>query len=100
MRIEVRAGLMGGTMADQLNNSDGTAAIGHHSSRRPLDAIFMPRNVAVIGATEAPGSVGRTLLRNLIANPFGGAVFPVNPKRPNVLGIKAYPNIAAVPEKV
>src|SRR5262250_114359 len=68
--------------------------------RQPLDAIFAPRSVAVIGATEAAGSVGRTLLWNLISNPFGGTVFPVNPKRPSVLGIKAYPNIAAVPGKV
>jgi acetyltransferase len=70
------------------------------STRHSLDAIFMPRNVAVIGATETAGSVGRTLLRNLIASPFGGTVFPVNPKRSSVLGIKAYPQISAVPEKV
>ena len=48
----------------------------------PLDAIFTPKNVAVIGATETQGSVGRTILWNLISNPFGGTVFPVNPKRP------------------
>ncbi|MDD1437933.1 hypothetical protein MEN24_16545, partial [Dolichospermum sp. ST_sed10] len=45
----------------------------------PLDAIFQPKTVAVIGATEKPGSVGRTLLWNLITNPFGGTVFPINP---------------------
>ena len=45
----------------------------------PLDAIFTPKTVAVIGASEKPGSVGRTLLWNLISNPFGGTVFPVNP---------------------
>ncbi len=65
-----------------------------------LEVFFAPKNVAVIGATETPGSVGRTILKNLIANPFGGTVFPVNPKRPNVLGIRAYPRIADVPEKV
>ncbi len=68
--------------------------------RQPLDAIFRPRNVAVIGATEAPRSVGRTVLWNLVSNPFGGTVFPVNPKRSSVLGIKAYRSIAEVPEKV
>ncbi|HEY9618189.1 MAG TPA: bifunctional acetate--CoA ligase family protein/GNAT family N-acetyltransferase [Microcoleaceae cyanobacterium] len=66
----------------------------------PLDAIFTPKTVAVIGATERPGSVGRTVLWNLISHPFGGTVFPVNPKRHSVLGIKAYPSIAAVPESV
>jgi acetyltransferase len=67
---------------------------------QPLDAIFSPKTVAVIGATEKEGSVGRTILSNLIASPFGGTVFPVNPKRPNVLGIKAYPSISAVPDPV
>ncbi len=68
--------------------------------RQPLDVFFAPKNVAVIGASEKPGSVGRTLLWNLISSPFGGTVFPVNPKRASVLGIKAYPSIAAVPEPV
>ena len=68
--------------------------------RLPLDAIFAPRAVAVIGATEKAGSVGRAILWNLISSPFGGTVYPVNPKRPNVLGIRSYPNIAAVPEPV
>src|SRR5438128_2212519 len=66
--------------------------------RHPLDIFFNPRSVAVIGASERAGSVGRTVLWNLITNPFGGTVFPVNDKRPNVLGIKCYPSIAAIPE--
>lgn len=65
-----------------------------------LDPILAPNNIAVIGATEKHGSVGRTILWNLISNPFGGTIFPVNPKRPNVLGIKSYPTIKDVPEKV
>ena len=66
----------------------------------PLDPFFRPRSVAVIGATETPRSVGRTLLHNLIASPFGGTVYPVNPKRDSVLGIKAYRSIADVPGEV
>jgi acetyltransferase len=65
-----------------------------------LEVFFKPKHVAVIGATETKDSVGRTILWNLISTPFGGTVFPVNPKRPSVLGIKAYPSIAAVPQKV
>jgi acetyltransferase len=68
--------------------------------RHPLDSIFAPRNVAVIGATEKEDSVGRTLLWNLISNPFGGTVFPVNPKRNNVMGIRSYPSIGDVPDQV
>lgn len=67
------------------------------SSTPSLKAIFKPENVAVIGATEKEGSVGRTILRNLITNPFGGTIFPVNLKRPNVLGIQAYPTVKDIP---
>lgn len=71
-----------------------------HGPRNPLDAIFAPKSVAVIGATENVGAVGRTVLWNLISSPFGGTVYPVNPKRKSILGIRAYPSVAALPEKV
>jgi acetyltransferase len=70
------------------------------SQHHPLDAIFAPKNVAVIGASTKEGSVGRTLLWNLVSHPFGGTVFPVNPKHNSILGIKAYPNISVVPEAI
>ena len=59
-----------------------------------LIPLFLPQSVAVIGASERAGSVGRSVLWNLLSNPFGGTVFPVNAKRPNVLGIKAYPSVS------
>jgi acetyltransferase len=68
--------------------------------RQPLEPFFSPGVVAVVGATETAGSVGRTILWNLVTSPFGGTVFPVNPKRPSVLGIKAYPTVADVPAKI
>ena len=72
----------------------------HNILRRhsqPLDAIFAPETIAVIGATENPGSVGRTILENLQKGKFPGTLYPVNPKRDTVLGLKAYPSITAVP---
>ncbi len=68
--------------------------------RSSLKTFFKPQSVALIGATEKAGSVGRTILSNLIASPFGGTVYPVNPNRPSVLGIQSHPSIAAIPEKV
>ena len=70
----------------------------HHTTRRPLDPIFSPKSVAVIGATETLGSVGRTILDNLIKGGFAGPIYPVNPKRPTVLGLPAYTSITAVPQ--
>lgn len=67
---------------------------------RSLQPIFSPKTVAVIGATEKIGSVGRTVIWNLISSPFGGTVFPVNPKRENILGIKAYPSINDIPDPI
>jgi acetyltransferase len=65
-----------------------------------LDVFFQPKSVAVVGATEHAGTVGRTLLWNLISSSFGGTVYPVNPKRPSVLGIKAYPRVSDIPDAV
>lgn len=72
----------------------------YRSESHPLDPIFLPKSVAVIGASERAGSVGRSVLWNLLSSPFGGTVFPVNSKRSNVLGIKAYPSVKDLPEKV
>jgi acetyltransferase len=67
---------------------------------RPLDCIFSPKAVALIGATESPNSVGRTVLENLQQGQFAGPIYPINPKREQVLGLKAYPSILAAPGKV
>jgi acetyltransferase len=72
----------------------------HQLRRQPLDTIFAPKVVAVIGATENRGSVGRTVFQNLGRGGFEGTVYPVNPKRSSVLCVKAYPNIGSIPEKV
>src|SRR5690242_8398992 len=72
----------------------------HGRTTNALDVFFSPRSVAVVGATENVGSVGRTILWNLMTSPFGGTVFPVNPKRASVLGVKAYPSLSEIPEPV
>src|ERR1700694_2829429 len=71
-----------------------------HYERQPLDVFFAPRSIAVIGATDKPDSVGRTIVWNLISSPFGGTVYPVNPKHASILGIKAYPTIASIGERI
>ena len=65
-----------------------------------LDALFLPTTVAVIGAKDDPGSVGRTIMQNLLNPAFKGRVYPVNPKRDQVLGHKAFPSISDIPEQV
>ncbi|HEX9109981.1 MAG TPA: acetate--CoA ligase family protein, partial [Terriglobales bacterium] len=70
------------------------------SEGHPLDAIFTPHSVAVVGATERPGSIGRAVLWSLVSSPFGGTVYPVSDKRASVLGIKAYRRVEEIPETV
>ena len=65
----------------------------------PLDPFFKPKSVAVIGASEKPGSVGRSVFWNLLSNPFGGAVYPINPKHSNLLGVRTYSQVSAIPER-
>jgi acetyltransferase len=70
------------------------------SEPHPLDAIFAPHSVALVGATDRPGSVGRAVLWSLVSSPFGGTVYPISDKRTSVLGIKAYKSVADLPEAV
>jgi acetyltransferase len=84
-------------MAD-IRSSTAHDVLGY--DQNPLDVMFKPKSVAVIGATEREGSVGRTIIWNLMTNSFGGTIFPVNPRRPSILGIKAYPSVGDIPEKV
>ncbi|MGQ0635105.1 MAG: bifunctional acetate--CoA ligase family protein/GNAT family N-acetyltransferase [Planctomycetaceae bacterium] len=66
-------------------------------SVRNLDKIFNPQRIAVVGASDEPGKVGFTLLRNVIGAGYNGVVYPINPHREAVQGIHAYPTIAALP---
>ena len=69
------------------------------SERRPIiSAMFAPKSVALIGASEKPGSVGRALLENL--HPFRGGVFLINPSHSTLLGQKTFSTIRDVPESV
>lgn len=65
-----------------------------------LDSLFYPQSIAVIGASRQEGSVGHSLLANLIDSRFHGIVYPVNPKAKGILGIKCYPSIAAIADPI
>jgi acetyltransferase len=77
---------------------ESTLAMIQGAEAHPLDVFFKPKRVALIGASETKESVGRAMLWNLLSSPFGGTLYPVNPKRSSVLGIKAYASVAALPE--
>ena len=66
-----------------------------------LSRLLAPRSVAIVGASERPRSVGCDTLRNLAEHSdFDGEIFPVNPGRDRVLGLRAYPGMSALPGPV
>jgi acyl-CoA synthetase (NDP forming)/GNAT superfamily N-acetyltransferase len=67
---------------------------------RSLRHVLAPRSVAVVGASDRPGSVGGAVLHNLCAGGFAGAVVPVNRRATTVGGLAAFPSVAALPEPV
>jgi len=67
---------------------------------KKLTKLFNPKVIAVIGATARERTVGYSLMNNIIGSGFDGIVYPINPKRTNVIGVKAYANIDEVPDKV
>jgi acetate---CoA ligase (ADP-forming) len=65
-----------------------------------LRALFAPRSVAVLGASDDPVKIGGRPLAFLLRHGYAGKVFPVNPSRATVQGLPAFPSITAVPEPV
>lgn len=70
------------------------------SSVPPLDRLFRPCAVAVIGASNNPLSIGHMVLRNLAQYQFQGAIFPIHPTASSIAGHTAYPSILEVPGEV
>lgn len=64
---------------------------------KKLDAMFFPKAVAVIGASDAPGKWGFMITTAILSGGFKGTIYPINPKKQEILGLKTYPNLEAVP---
>jgi len=64
----------------------------------PLASLLAPRSVAVIGASEDKGKFGGRVLHMLLRHRFDGTVYPINPNRETLLGLKAYSSVTATPE--
>jgi acetyltransferase len=62
-----------------------------------LSGLFTPERVAVVGATESEGSIGRAVMENLRAD-FAGETVPVNPNYDDVFGLESYPDVGSIPE--
>lgn len=67
--------------------------------RHYLAPLFQPASVAIIGASETPGTVGAVLAQNMSSG-YRGALYAVNPKHGSVHGIACHPSISKVPQRI
>jgi acetyl coenzyme A synthetase (ADP forming)-like protein len=67
---------------------------------KALDAIFRPKSVAVVGASNRETSVGHAIFKNILLGGFSGTLYPVNPKAHAVCGVHAYPTIGDIPDEI
>jgi acetyltransferase len=66
----------------------------------PLDAIFRPRSIAVVGASRRADTIGYQIVDNLLRHGYTGVVYPVNPKASAIHSVQAYPTVGAIPGEV
>src|SRR3989475_1064431 len=69
-------------------------------SRTGLDAIFSPSSIAIVGASRHRGKIGYEILTSLIVNESQGTVYPVNAKATSIRGVRAYPSVLEIPDRV
>jgi len=67
---------------------------------RKLKFVFEPRSVAIVGASPTPNKIGNVLIRNFIDTHFPGKIYPVNPKYPELAGLKCYAKVSDIPGAV
>jgi acyl-CoA synthetase (NDP forming) len=65
-----------------------------------LDPIFRPRSIALVGASANPAKWGGMVLGRVLASEFRGPIYPVNPKESSISGLRAYSDVAELPEPV
>jgi acyl-CoA synthetase (NDP forming) len=66
-------------------------------SAQNLDAMFNPKSVALIGASNRPRALGQVVMHNLVESAYAGTILPVNPREKAVHDVPAYPTIASLP---
>jgi len=74
--------------------------MGVNVGAKELKPLFEPKSVAVVGASREPWKTGHIILKNIIEAGYKGKIYPVNPKANEILGLKTYPKITAIPDDV
>ena len=94
------AGWDEGTLSPVLKSTALADAQARARATRTLEALFEPASVAVVGASAREGSVGQAVFRNLLLSGYSGTIYPVNPKRKSVHGVRCYPGLPDIDDAV
>lgn len=65
-----------------------------------LNGLLRPQSIAIVGASATPGKIGYTVVKNLLESGYQGAIYPLNPKEKEILGLPVYPSVLDVPGPV
>lgn len=104
--FDLREAQSGGEMEVELSLIPTDASVIRSETRERLAAaaslrpFFRPQAVAVIGASRNPSRIGHRVVHALVTNGFQGPIYPVNPQADEILGLRAYPSVKAVPGPV
>lgn len=63
-----------------------------------LEAALDPKSVAIIGASENPNKIGGRPILYMKRHGYKGAIYPINPNRAEIQGLKGYPSLGSLPE--
>lgn len=65
-----------------------------------LTGLLRPKGIAIIGASNTPGKIGHTVVKNLIESGYEGGIYPVNPSADEIMGLKVYRSVLDIPGQV
>jgi acetyltransferase len=83
-----------------MSNQEAMEKEMHLSNTHELDTLFKPKSIAIIGASSKDLSIGNVIIKNLVHYGYTGTIYPINPKEPEIRGIKAYASIFDVPGEI
>ncbi len=63
-----------------------------------LDALFKPKSIAVVGASNNPFNIGHIVIQNLVDHGYKGPIYPINPRSKHIKSFRAYPSVLDVPD--
>ena len=65
-----------------------------------IETFFTPKSIALVGASSTPGKIGNSVLDSIAKHDYKGKVFPINPTAKEILGLRCYPSLEAIPQKI